>query len=58
MSVKDFLAQAKANAITKGKEMAKIELSVWDSNHEAQLKQFHGFTDTTLAKRKSKLTNR
>jgi hypothetical protein len=57
MSVQEFLKQAKANAITKGKEMAKLELTIWNEKHETELKKFHGFTDATLSQRKLQLSN-
>ena len=56
MTVQQFMEQAKTNAKAKAIQMAKLELSIWDANHELQLKQFHGFTETTLQKRKQQLT--
>ena len=53
--VQEFLAKAKANAQNKAIEMAKIELSVWDKNHESELIQNHGFTQSSLMSRKKQL---
>lgn len=55
MDINQFLQQMKAKAEHKAKQMAALELSVWNSDHESQLKQNFGFTDKTLAIRKKEL---
>lgn len=54
--VANFLEQMKINAQDKAKQMAKLELSVWDDKHEADLKADFGFDDQTVADRKKELT--
>lgn len=56
-NVQEFLAKAKENAQNKAIEMAKIELSVWDKNHETELIQNHGFTQSSLISRKKHLNS-
>lgn len=53
--VADFLQQTKANGEAKSKQMAGIELSVWDNQHEHELKEHFGFNDKSLQKRKTEL---
>jgi hypothetical protein len=52
----DFMAIAKAKAEKKAKEMAAIELSCWNNNHESELKEWFGFTDKLLLDRKEELS--
>jgi hypothetical protein len=54
--VQQFLAKQKQIAENKAIEMAKLELSVWNQNHESELKSSFGFTDKTLAQRKKQLS--
>jgi hypothetical protein len=54
-NVQTFLDQAKKKAETKAAEMAKLELSVWNSNHTSELKNHFGFSDKALAERKTNL---
>jgi len=54
--VEQFLAKQKQIAENKAIEMAKLELSVWNQNHELELKSNFGFTDKTLAQRKKQLS--
>lgn len=55
MNTQTFLQQMKAKAEAKAKEMAALELANWNANHESELKAHFGFTDKTLAERKTKL---
>ena len=56
MKTETFLQQMKAKCESKAKQMASIELSVIDNaSHRQELKQYFGFTDKTIAKRKSDL---
>jgi hypothetical protein len=57
MNVNDFLNSMKVKCEAKAKEMATLELSVWDSTHEKELKTHFGFTDKKLSQRKSKLNS-
>lgn len=45
----------KAKAEAKAKQMRALELSIWDANHESELKAHFGFTGKTLAARKTSL---
>jgi hypothetical protein len=54
--VEQFLAKQKQIAENKAVEMAKLELSVWNQNHESELKVNFGFTDKALAQRKKQLS--
>ena len=51
----DLLIKIKAKCEAKAKQMAAIELSVWDEKHETELKDHFGFTDKKLAERKNEL---
>lgn len=55
MTTSLFLQQMKNKAEAKAKQMAALELSVWDNNHENELKQHFGFTDAKLIQRKKQL---
>lgn len=55
MTTSLFLQQMKNKAEAKAKQMAALELSVWDENHERELKQYFGFTDAKLTQRKKQL---
>lgn len=55
MSVKTFLEQMKSKCESKAVDMARLELTVWDTSHETELKNNFGFTDTKLAARKKEL---
>ena len=55
-TVEQFLAKQKQIAENKATEMAKLGLSVWNQNHESELKANFGFTDKTLAQRKKQLS--
>jgi hypothetical protein len=52
-----FLESIKKRCESKAKEMAALELSVWDSTHDKELKTHFGFTDKSLSDRKSKLNS-
>lgn len=51
----NFLNEMKAKCEAKAKQMAALELSVWDEKHESELKKHFGFTDKKLAIRKKNL---
>lgn len=55
MNTQTFLEQMKAKSEAKGKQMAALELSVWNDKHESELKQHFGFNDKKLAQRKREL---
>lgn len=55
MSVQDFLQQVKLNAEKKAKEMAALELSVWNEEHEKGLVENFGFTAKQAKERKTEL---
>lgn len=50
-----FLQQMKTKAERKAKEMASLELSIWDEKHENELKSHFGFNDKKLNDRKAEL---
>lgn len=54
-TVKDFLSQMKTRCESKAREMAALELSVWDEKHERELTKHFGFTDASLKERKRQL---
>ena len=51
----EFMQQVKINAIKKAKQMASLELSIWNSTHEKELKNNFGFNDNKLRERKTEL---
>jgi hypothetical protein len=51
----DFWVRMKLKCEAKAKGMAKMEFSVWDSNHEDQLKKHFGYNDKRLLERKEEL---
>jgi hypothetical protein len=53
--VQEFLAKAQENAKNKAVEMAKLELSIWDKNHETELKSQFGFSEIKIRNRKKEL---
>lgn len=53
--VQEFLQEMADKAAATAKKMAALELSVWNSKHEDDLKKYHGFTDATVAARKAEL---
>lgn len=55
MNTNDFLQTIKKKCEAKNKEMAALELSVWDTNHEKELKEIFGFNDAKLKARKKDL---
>lgn len=54
--VNDFLEKMKAKCISKSKEMAGLELSIWDNKHEKALGEDFGFNSKEIEKRKIALT--
>lgn len=56
--VKDFMAKTKIKCEAGAKKFAALELACWDEKHEQELKQFFGFTDESLKKRKKELFNK
>jgi hypothetical protein len=55
MNIESFLQQVKQKCEAKAKQMAAVELSVWNDGHESELKQHHGFTNATLKQRQQEL---
>ena len=56
MTTVSFLNQMKTKCKAKAKQMAALELTIYDNeNHKNELKQHFGFTDKKLAKRKTEL---
>jgi hypothetical protein len=55
MNTENFLLKMKIKAEAKAREMAALELSIWDRNHEKELKTNFGFTDKQLIERKQEL---
>lgn len=55
LTVQELLNIAKENAKRKARQMAALELSVWDKKHEQDLKRYYGFTGKKLADRKREL---
>ncbi len=54
--LQNFLNKAKVNADLIAVKMANLELSIHDNaDHQKELKQYFGFTDKALAKRKVQL---
>lgn len=53
--VANFMEQMRLKCEAKSVEMAKLELSTWSPETEAQNKKYYGFTDKSLAKRKKQL---
>lgn len=45
----------KAKCQDKARELAALELSVWDANHEQQLIRHFGYTPKSVATRKREL---
>jgi len=56
MNSQQFLAEMKAKAEAKAKQMKALELSIWDEKHESELKKHFGFTDKSLKARKAELS--
>ena len=56
MNTSEFLQAMKAKAEQKAKQMAELELSVWDSKHESELINNFGFSKASLANRKLELS--
>lgn len=54
-TVEIFLAETKAKCEATAKRMAKLELSVWDNQHETDLVSDFGFTKKTVSERKNQL---
>ncbi len=55
MTIQKFLAQQKAVCEQKAIQIARLELSIWDSNHEQQLKSYFKFSGKAIQKRKAEL---
>jgi hypothetical protein len=57
MDLATFLAETKKKCEATARKMNKIELSIWDAQHEKELKENYGFTDKSLKARKQQLIN-
>jgi len=53
---KSFLDRMTERAIAKQKQMAIIELSVWDARKETELVTIFGYTPKQVIERKNELT--
>ena len=53
--VAEFLASAKVKAAKKAKEMAYLELSVWNDKHEFELENQFGYSKDDIRNRKNNL---
>ena len=50
--MKNYLEQIKLKCIAKSKELAILELSIWNDEHESALIRDFGFTTKTVKERK------
>lgn len=55
MDINNFLQSVKKKCESKAVELANIELSIWGSTHEKELKNNFRFTDKDLKDRKESL---
>ena len=55
--MKSILQQIKVKCEAKAKEMAALELSIWNPEHERDLKKDFGYTDSKIKSRKCNLIN-
>jgi hypothetical protein len=53
---KSFLDKMTERAVTKQKQMAAIELSIWDNQKELELVSVFGYTKQQVIERKKELT--
>jgi hypothetical protein len=58
MTTQTFLQQMKTKCKAKAKQMASLELSVWNYKHESELKSNFGFTNKQLTNRRKELNKK
>lgn len=54
-AIQALMDKAKNDGAILKNKLVDLELSNWNEHHESQLKQYYGYNDKTLAKRKKEL---